>query len=1687
MFNYQEMIKRALEYFPLWSDIRKRYNKSIGGQLVDSALKETLEVDSAIKKYKEFYFLDKYEGKEDEVLAFVYAFTIGNLEDISDITITYENKIYPLTLDIDEFYNSNKLSYYEDGMIYLKEEIVKENKKIIVSIDNHTYTYDLERKHVWNIFDEYAVFVGLERYENETNKQLKDRIIFTTKNLGNSSEEGLKNSIISELMSLIDISKEDISISKVTPENLVKPYKKYRTLLEMLNSINRDCLKDKRWDLDKWSYNFKSIKFMDNVWDDAVEEYQNGIGSNDDLKVIMADSETTTNADIIMYDKSLLKLEKYVHDKHIKKNISFQLKKYEDILTPINAKYSIKASEAVEITNEPIELSVFESNVKSENRKVEELYKLGKDITAIDNSKITDNKSYRLEFYPSGFDVMKITKAKVIYKHKITGEITEVKNLLSPAPGFTLNAQGDLVNTSIKKIIKSVNNFNSYTDLIDSSEGIVLGPASNTGKGVLNISGLGLSNLNFDIDHKLVELPKSLIRHNQYAFWKDEELIFRYDINQERRFEINTEANILSFDIVEGEADLFVEIDGNTKYEKIKAPFTWSIDNKNESKKIKITAISNFNGSVKFSNFKYSCNNISFKLKYGNIIKDNTGYRLPNIAINDLIVELSSKTSSTPILKAIYIGGDLQSLKYKTEIIEYKENNDRIIEISTNGLVDLLTVDSVGSVLYRNEKYTPSTTYKALKDGAWIRLNLDEYEKVNTVTCSTANIHLIEESGKIYYNIVMKAGQSVNFVVINGIKNTALKTITLENMVKLYFAEYDSKRDKLYASKLCKGLLLEHNDPDHPDMFIINIRDNIFEGINATKFKFTKLPENLNVAFNNSSSQINNDETFSSFDSISFIPAGTKIYQAINESNMFTGEVRGVKILNNFSPILNTSSLMYYEVHPFEADYDFEVKFSSFAEKNNSFDTLRNWCVGLKEIAIKTPIDLSNSKNYKIDIVEIEDEVLLSRYIDLKHSYKLSENNEIFTNKYMVIPEEGEVIYERYSDSQNNNLIIQEEVIMEEDGFTKLSYSNIDELLYIGYSSYSGHNELTISEYELLKDEGIMLWTDKHLIDQAKKVYLRYTIRRPMSILLDEDSLYKAIGYDVEAYDEIDRFSIAGVTDGYRFDLRQLDKYKEVDLIYTKCSSPSFKSEGINDVLVFSKIAEKDTILVKTGYYYINGKEYYLFPSKDEITIENERVIQMDNVDISGEEITTFKATNNFVRNSEMLFRGINDLYNYDASKSEIKGVSFMNSLTACDNFNLWNTFGTKMFLKNGLNGVGINFSPEIPNGYAYIEITDYLIKDTENYLSFWADKTLSVYIGEEKRYLDIDFPHSINIKLKNEIIYENDSIRSTVIDAKKDIRYYIVVKGNGTIDDIILSDKSNLSASHKKNIDLLKLKIKETSQSGQKYRVFFNDNKNIINKGALLTADKSIKVASNIYWGITPLITYDNKDDFVKCYTSDINIENNYICTGKSEGYIETPPIFLDNPLTIKRLVFKLNEIEFNDMRGMKIQILSSNSRHGDFIPINSFNNNYGFVYGDALLKYIKLRIAMPPKKYINNFGIYVEYCSTEDNYPKLLTPTSGELITKIFDTQYSNDYKIRELDIEEISNINDVEIFVQASKDDFSADVWQDWKQIELTSDYRIKKELMFSNTRFFRFKVLLKTSNASIKIKNIDIEVI
>ena len=51
MFDYNKMIQRAVQFFPTWSDIRKRYKTSTGGKLIGSTLEEICELEDAIKEY----------------------------------------------------------------------------------------------------------------------------------------------------------------------------------------------------------------------------------------------------------------------------------------------------------------------------------------------------------------------------------------------------------------------------------------------------------------------------------------------------------------------------------------------------------------------------------------------------------------------------------------------------------------------------------------------------------------------------------------------------------------------------------------------------------------------------------------------------------------------------------------------------------------------------------------------------------------------------------------------------------------------------------------------------------------------------------------------------------------------------------------------------------------------------------------------------------------------------------------------------------------------------------------------------------------------------------------------------------------------------------------------------------------------------------------------------------------------------------------------------------------------------------------------------------------------------------------------------------------------------------------------------------------------------------------------------
>ena len=87
MFNYTDMIKRAVQYFPKWSDIRKRYNKSLGGQLITTFVNEVSDIETEIQNYIDSYFLQTYIDREDDVIAFIYNSTCLNNSSILTLSL----------------------------------------------------------------------------------------------------------------------------------------------------------------------------------------------------------------------------------------------------------------------------------------------------------------------------------------------------------------------------------------------------------------------------------------------------------------------------------------------------------------------------------------------------------------------------------------------------------------------------------------------------------------------------------------------------------------------------------------------------------------------------------------------------------------------------------------------------------------------------------------------------------------------------------------------------------------------------------------------------------------------------------------------------------------------------------------------------------------------------------------------------------------------------------------------------------------------------------------------------------------------------------------------------------------------------------------------------------------------------------------------------------------------------------------------------------------------------------------------------------------------------------------------------------------------------------------------------------------------------------------------------------------
>ena len=454
MLDYQTLLNLMTKHFPRWMDIRKRVKTSAGGKYLRSLAEEVADIQIAIDEYKKDFFLINYLDKYDDIPSYVYYINVGNIDPSLLNIIVPENLDY--TDEAKTFYNTKNMYLYEDGKIFFQKYNIDETSaQVRYSYDDNEYASVISKLYVWNIYDEFAAFVGLKRYEGETNEELTSRVLNVFKCIPNSTEDGLKNAIINETLPIIndlyssftfDEIRDKIIIERPTPENLSLKYDAFTTILDKLAEINRDVYRTKSWDFDIWSFKLAGVDYIPHVWDYVLAAYQNGVGFDDDLKPeIITDTESESSASIHLYRKDESVITEYLSGHAIEKDLRFELIKYSNDLNATIVKYTIRACSPIDITEiaNTINLQINSGDVIS-------------NIALSDFIHLEENESLYINY---------ITESFIIY-NKTTGEY-RIKRISYDDP-LIISSIGtsDLSNTYFS-VVSSDTNIESIFVTID--------------------------------------------------------------------------------------------------------------------------------------------------------------------------------------------------------------------------------------------------------------------------------------------------------------------------------------------------------------------------------------------------------------------------------------------------------------------------------------------------------------------------------------------------------------------------------------------------------------------------------------------------------------------------------------------------------------------------------------------------------------------------------------------------------------------------------------------------------------------------------------------------------------------------------------------------------------------------------------------------------------------------------------------------------------------------------------------------------------------------------------------------------------------------------------------------------------------------------------------------------------------
>ena len=1658
-FDSKKANARALEYFPQWMDVNKRPRKSVGGKYLSSVTDENDEIEKAFEEFKDGFFLKRYAGIENDILSYVYIAHVGDLDNIVPVGNTV------ITDDPHKFLEDpSAVALYQDGYVMFAEE---GDGTFEYEHNGFRHKINLKKKPLWNVFDEFALFSGLERYEGETNLQLADRIYAAYRRPQSPTEEGLKNAIINAVMNYDNLDPEDIKFERPNADNMFLKDSSGEIVYEKLSALNKDIARKKVWNKSYWENDFKKVEYLDNKWDVPLDVYQKGTGQGDDLKVKLSGSDAesdTTDISVMGYKTSTKLINDYVRKQGIKKDISLTLRKYRDELVERNVEYRIVATPAKEISPDTINVTARQKLDGKLTCYLENIMEDPGANTEIAHGAIDINTPYTLEFTAKeAFGVMSVNSCDVIHDD---GTVTP---LLKETGAFKF-VNGILQNTDVKAHADKLTLLDESKNLIDVvGGGLTIGADSNRGSFVMDVSDMQGMPVTIPVECQQTNYTND---SNFVTYDGSFELVSATEImaagtDSESKVVIDMDCASLHYELGgdQGCATVEFELDGDLDVDKsgfFTKPEVFDYDfQTNHHVRITITKAGMYPLAVK--NIMAARYVLTCSVDSGELIHTAKYVKLPVVSKNKLRISIESLSGYTPVIKYIHVGPSLERAIYRIRNFSIKKNGR--LSIDSNCHIKLYKDGQLAS-----DNYSTRTSYRNdTNHNTSLVLNVNNFLSIKD---SSKVIESIAYRGTKRGAITLKPGEEIESVEIVGQVLKDKLSTSLRNFLNV------QPDEKIYVAGNAHGFIVTDVNGNTS---LVKCGRSMFP-YETDQVEFDGLPKGTKAAFVMDDAKgvenISNIAETGSFEYAYIKNTDAKDYVAYNSVSMMQSPVDNVAIVNTFSPTVNLNTLMFYRI--MEVNTEGTKASAQFSYVGANGMTFRDWALGSNHDGIHVEYDFSfgNTDAYQLDFDSIDETFSLSNNIKLKDTYERKGETYDLARYLVTPPDDMKISYRGET--------VQEKIQVAVDGFNKLWYSNIQEILSVEING----NTVPEDRYKLIEDAGIIVW--RNMTEEiGSNVDIIYRYSRPDSLeFKDLSSLYELVGYSVDAYEPmLERPMIIK-------NLRHGDSRDIViggvkpDRIIIRCSNDNFRAVIDKARVTVQRQSGSSAVMVHSGYYYDQDKEYYLFEHDFNEEANQMKNVELERIQKNSGSLSGIQESGNYLLDTNMNNGKFLEKMCYidcHDHQERIEGISDVRAITACESYPQWHDFNMDVKLVPGLNGLGLQFHSNGVGAYALLNISDQV--EEGSYLTFYADISLKAYIMREVYADDDSMRKSIYCEMLDECIVSG-SIRSYKFENVDERRLYLCVSGDGVIDDIVirkdLDKEPYLENVHSKSISVIGFDIKENIPRATTIPINFTAEGNQFD-GLEISDGGVLETGSTVDWGVTKLEDFKDSIERTVCYK--VNQRKGAFYTGGERGSIKTPWKYLPNISSADVIFVKINDVLLKELSDFDIRVFTAGDMYGHGTKEIFYQRKANLVSipAAALSAYVQIVVEMPPARVINSIEIYARYVEKKNQTLHVSESLQGTMTSKVYDLVTASNYRLGRIDADSVTHPENIHVMIRGLRQDGDHAVWTSWYPCEMDNELNCVSSHDFYDYRFFQFKIEISDMDASAKINNFLFEVI